>query len=216
MQGGCKEWVEQHKTRPTASNFGKINRRIQKPSEAMLSNIFSPPDLSTVTSIAHGRSKEKLARSIYASRMQGQIKNFCVFDAGIVVNPAYPYIGASPDGKVFNPRISPHYGLLEVKCPFKQRARTIEEALADPNFYLLFQEEKYLLKRDNACDYFEQVQGQMALSGLKWCDFCVFFLSQMRCVLQELNVIKNIWKKLLPKLSNFYFQYCLEYLIPRI
>ena len=124
---------------------------------------------------------------------------------GFVVNPAYPYIGASPDGKVFNPRISPHYGLLEVKCPFKQRARTIEEALADPNFYLLFQEEKYLLKRDNACDYFEQVQGQMALSGLKWCDFCVFFLSQMRCVLQELNVIKNIWKKALAKTQQLLF-----------
>ena len=114
--------------------------------------------------------------------MQGKIKNFCVFDAGIVVNPAYPYIGASPDGKVFNPSISPQYGLLEVKCPFKQRAKTIEEALADPDFYLLFQEEKYLLKRNHSSGYFEQVQGQMALSGLKWCDFCVFFLSQMRCV----------------------------------
>ena len=115
LQGGCKEWVEQHKTRLTASNFGKINQQIKKPSEAMLSNIFFPPDLSKVASIAHGRSKEKLARSIYASRMQGKIKNFCVFDAGIVVNPAYPYIGASPDGKVFNPSISPQYGLLEVK-----------------------------------------------------------------------------------------------------
>ena len=40
MQGGCKEWVEQHKTRLTASNFGKSNRRIQKPSEATLSNVF--------------------------------------------------------------------------------------------------------------------------------------------------------------------------------
>ena len=40
LQRGCKEWVEQHKTRLTASNFGKINRRIQKPSEAMLSNTF--------------------------------------------------------------------------------------------------------------------------------------------------------------------------------
>ena len=63
--------------------------------------------------------------------MQGKINFFCVLDAGIVVNPAYPYIGASPDGKVFNPKISPQYGLLEVKCPFKQRAKTIEEALAD-------------------------------------------------------------------------------------
>ena len=72
---------------------------------------------------------------------------------------------------------------------------TIEEALADPNFCLLFKEEKYLLKRDHACGYFERVQGQMTLSGLKLCDFCVFFLSQLRPVLQELNLIKNIGEK---------------------
>ena len=32
---------------------------------------------------------------------------YCVLDAGIVVNPAYPYLGASPDGKVLNPSINP-------------------------------------------------------------------------------------------------------------
>ena len=29
LQGGCKESAEQHRTRLTASSFGKINRRIQ-------------------------------------------------------------------------------------------------------------------------------------------------------------------------------------------
>ena len=44
---------------------------------------------------------------------------------------------------------------------------TIEEALTDPYFYHLFQDEKYLLKSDHACGYFEQAQGQKALTCLK-------------------------------------------------
>ena len=45
----------------------------------------------------------------------------------------------------------------------------------------------------------------MALSGLKWCDFGVFFLSQMRCVLQELNLMETIGKKALSKTQQLLF-----------
>ena len=36
LQGESAEWVEQHQFRLTASNFGKVYSRIQRPSESML------------------------------------------------------------------------------------------------------------------------------------------------------------------------------------
>ena len=90
-----------------------------------------------MASIAHGRSKEKLARCIYASRMQGKIKKCLCLMLGLLF--ILPFLIFEPAlMAVFNPSISPQYGLLEVKCPFKQCAKTIEEALADPDVYLLF------------------------------------------------------------------------------
>ena len=36
--------------------------------------------------------------------------------------------------------------------------------------------EKFYLKKEHTCGYYAQVQGQLALTGLKWCDFCIYFL----------------------------------------
>lgn len=57
----------------------------------------------------------------------------------------------SPDGLVGDD------GLLEIKCP----------SLAVHVSYLI----------DNALpsDYFQQVQGQMLVTGRKWCDFCSYY-----------------------------------------
>jgi len=103
LQGESQEWLEQHKVRLTASSFGKVYHRVQRPSETMVRSLFVTKDLSKVKAIAHGKAKEKVARSIYARNMQKQAKNFAVFDAGLSVHPALPYLGASPDGKIYDP-----------------------------------------------------------------------------------------------------------------
>ena len=50
--------------------------------------------------------------------MQKMCKQFIVFDAGLVVNPSFPYLGASPDGKVYDPTEKDPFGLLEIKNPY--------------------------------------------------------------------------------------------------
>ena len=47
--------------------------------------------------------------------MQKTCKQFIVFDAGLVVNPSFPCLGASPDGKVYDPTKKDPFGLLEIK-----------------------------------------------------------------------------------------------------
>ena len=68
LQGESAEWLDQHNYRLTASNFGKVYFRVQRPSEAMLKNISEAKDLTNVRAISHGKAKEKLARTIYAKK----------------------------------------------------------------------------------------------------------------------------------------------------
>ena len=94
----------------------------------MLKSIFCPKDLSNVRAISHGKGKEKVAPTIYARKMQQQVPGFAISDAGISVHPKFPYLGATPDGKVFDPSSSSKFGLLEIKCPYSKRGDTLDEA----------------------------------------------------------------------------------------
>ena len=140
---------------------------------------------------------------------------FSVFDAGISVKPIIPYLGASPDGKVFDPAcLSAKYGLLEVKCPFSKKANTLEQAAADPTFYLEKNGSSFHLKKEHTAGYFAQVQGQLAITGLSWCDFCVYLSDSDEMCVDRIYYDNNYWSnKLLPKLSKFFLNYALEYLV---
>lgn len=216
LQGECPEWIEQHKYRLTASNFGKVYFRVKKPTESMFSSIFENKDLSKVKAVTHGKVKEKAARSIYAKKMQKKTKNYAVFDAGLAVLPSIPYLAASPDGKVFDPSSSSKYGLLEIKCPYSKRDETLEQAAEDSTFYLKNQGGKYYLKSEHQSGYFAQVQGQLALTGLPWCDFCVFLSNSNEMCVDRIYFDQHYWsQKLFPKLEEFYMKHALQYLVDR-
>ena len=122
------EWLFQRSKRLTASNFGKVVERKRPPTESFVRDIFVPKDLSKVSSIRHGRQQELIVRSLYSRKMQKTCKQFIVFDACLVVNPSFPYLGASPDGKVYDPTEKDPFGLLEIKNPYTWRNHTMEEA----------------------------------------------------------------------------------------
>lgn len=49
-----------------------------------------------------------------------QYSDFCNVNAspsGFVIHPDAPYLGASPDAKVYDPTEDPPFGIAEVKCP---------------------------------------------------------------------------------------------------
>ena len=59
-----------------------------------------------------------------------------VYHSGLVVNPAFPYFGASPDGKVVDKNATDNFGSLEIKCPFKYRNNLPSEAVGNTDFFL--------------------------------------------------------------------------------
>lgn len=213
-QAQDKRWVQEREIRLTASNFGKVLYRKKEPSESFMKSIFEPKDLSKVSSIRHGKTNEVIVRSLYARKMQKQShKNFTVYDCGLVVNPSHPYLGASPDGKVFDPSSPSPFGLLEIKCPYTWRNNSIEEACQDPNFPCAIINGVPRLKRDHKQGYYAQVQGQLALSGLPWCDFAVYLSGSHSLCVERIHFDADYWNNtLLPKLTSFYFKHAIAFL----
>ncbi len=140
QQSQCVEWREQRKLRLTASNFGKVNKRVKEPTESFFKAVFCCRNLGSIRSVSHGQANEKTARNVYAKECAKQIKNFRVFESGLLVNPDMPHLGATPDGKVYEKGHSNMYSLM----------------------------------KNHPHGYNDQVQGQLAISGLSWCDFVVY------------------------------------------
>ena len=99
--------------------------------------LFEQKDLSKIPSVLHGKKNEAIVRAKYARKMQKKLhKHFTVYDSGLVVQPTIPYLGATPDGKVFDPTCVSKFGLLEIKLPFTNRNVTIEDASRQSSFPL--------------------------------------------------------------------------------
>lgn len=127
-------WFIHRQFRLTASNFGLVVNRKKQPTDTFLRNIFQPRVLANVASIKHGKQNESVARALYAYEMQKKNRKFTMYEAGLVVNPSLPFLGASPHGKVFDPTEIEPFGLLEIKAPFTWRNSSFLEACQDNNF----------------------------------------------------------------------------------
>ena len=65
---------------------------------------------------------------------------------------------------MYDPTRNEVFGLLEIKCPQCESCRDAK--------YLKIVNGQLNLKKTH--EYYFQVMGQMAITGLKWCDFMVF------------------------------------------
>ena len=205
-------WFVHRKFRLTASNFGLIINRKKQPTEAFLRNIFQRRDLGNVASIKHGKRNESTARALYAYDMQKKNRNFTVYETGLVVNPSLPFLGASPDGKVFDPTEVEPFGLLEIKAPFTWRNNSFLEACQDNNFMCHVVDGQPRLKVNHKSGYYAQIQGQLALSGLPWCDFVVFLTGSRNINVQRIYFDALYWEQtLLPRLLSFYFHHAFPF-----
>ena len=138
-----------------------------------------------------------------------------MYEAGLVVNTSLPFLGASPGGKVFDLSEKEPFGLLEIKAPFAWRNDNFLEACHDSKFMCSYDviEGKAKLKVNHKSGYYAQVQGQLALSGLPWCDFVVFLTGSRNIHVERIYFDKLYWEQeLLPKLHTFYFDHALPYI----
>ena len=103
--------------------------------------------------------------------MESHHTNLTVRKGGLVINPQYPWLGASPDGIL---TCDCHeMGVLEVKAPSSlEHSTLVEKSKQDSTFCLKEVGGKLFLKRDH--QYFYQVQTQIHLTQASYCDFAVW------------------------------------------
>ncbi len=130
--------------------------------------------------------------------------NLCVMAAGFFIQREHEWLGASPDNWVIDPdNESGNTGLAEYKCPYAAREMTPQEAVEKKlgPFCLEKSDGSFRLKMKHK--YFHQVQGQMAVTGMPWCDFVVWTPHGLH--VERIFFDKAVWdQRMFPKLQKFF------------
>ena len=171
-QSKSKEWYRFRAGRITASRFKAACRTsTEKPSQSLIKAICYPKS-SNFTSAATtwGCQHEQVAQERYKDEMKTVHDNFSVKSNGLVINPEFPFLGASPDGMVSCDCCGE--GCLEVKCPYCQRHKELDKNDNSSCLETVGDTGKLRLKKSHA--YYYQVQCQIFVCEKDYCDFVVW------------------------------------------
>ncbi|XP_064597345.1 uncharacterized protein LOC135463829 isoform X2 [Liolophura sinensis] len=196
-QADSAMWFEERRNGLTASQFAKICKRKKDINEKFINSLFGEVNTFTSPATSYGRANESVAKQVYLAKNT----NIHIHDCGLVVNPQFSFLAATPDGKIC---INGQTGILEIKCPYSARDLTISEAANTvPNFCLVKLGTSHTLNQNH--DYYFQVQGQLLVTGAPFCLFLVYTKKDMfeEQILPNLNFRTDMYKKLL----RFYSQY---------
>lgn len=110
--------------------------------------------------------------------MQGIHIQFNLKECGLIVHPNYPLFGASPDG------LSEYNccgkGCIEIKCPYSLKdGKDFNEILKLKDPYLLYDDETKRYEINQQHTYFFQIQMQIFLADVQFCDFCIWSPKEM-------------------------------------
>ena len=172
-QSNSKIWFDQRSGRVTASRLYSILHTNQsKPSVSLLKSICYPGSTKFYSkACSYGCQHEDTARSAYAEIMTQNHQSFILKQSGLLIDPANPFIGASPDGIVHCSCCGT--GVLEIKCPYSCKEKPFDERAQERSFFLeAGASGDLVLKKEHA--YYYQVQLQMKLCHGDYCDFVVW------------------------------------------
>jgi len=131
-------------------------------------------------------------------------------DSGLVISPHWPFIGASPDGIVECNCCG--RGVLEIKCPYSHRGEDLLSAVISDKQFCLIQNDDGSLQLDHGHAYYYQVQTQMFICDVDYCDFSVFtFPTEVEEASPHIERIfkdADFWETCLEK-ARCFFRTCL-------
>jgi hypothetical protein len=163
----CKRWQQERQFRLTASKFGIIIKRRRNHTALVKQLLYTKAYSGGVAALVWGQQHEPDALDAYKGTLGS---DFSVREAGIYLGDC-GFLGASPDG-VVNDHSGDSVRIVEVKCPYKAREKTLDDMYSDTSFCLSLDDGVPTLKKNH--EYFYQIQGQMAMTGIHICDFVVW------------------------------------------
>lgn len=172
-QSQSKLWFKYRSGRITASKMKSVcHTDSTNPSQSLIKQICYPQSFVFHSKWTDwGCSHEKLARNRYEHAMKTDHEDFSVSESGLVISSEWPFIGATPDGKVTCSCCGD--GVVEIKCPYCHKYESIEcAANLDKKFCLKKgHDDRLHLNKSHA--YYYQVQTQLFVTDTEYCDFCV-------------------------------------------
>ena len=215
----AKNWGKERFYRFTASLHKDLKEKKTERSFTTLAKQFlekrqnkAVPDFYLRKKLEHGRYFEPEAIKVYCNYFK-MIGHQLTYDkSGLVINPEYYYMGASPDGKIIDLSFDGHkkFGIVEVKCPeqFKDVDPKHAAWVSDKFCLQISDDGELRINKDHA--YYDQIQHQLALTGCHFCDFVVYTFKGT--AIDRVYFDIEHWKRLCDKICTFYFKYYLPIL----
>lgn len=221
-QSASELWVVLHNGRLTSSRFGEILKRraTTDPTRLVIDIMgYSGPLEHLPPAIRWGKENEAKARLCYLEDRQAAGEDMIVQPTGLHLLPDKSFLGASSDGKILCKSIDTCcYGCLEIKCPYSIKGTVTIEltpyeiAEQFPEFFMKKGSDGLLhLPVDHG--YYTQVQGEMAILGVEWCDFVVY--SNGMVIVDRILADADYWENLEEKLEQFYLCHVVPELLSR-
>ena len=149
------EWFEARLGVPTSSNFDKLITMAGKPSTQSKNYMYKLAGEKVSKVIEDSYQNSAMLRGIEledeARQMYQIVSGNAVEEVGFCITEGDMICGASPDGLMGDD------GLIEIKCP------------------AVHTHVGYLMDNKLPSEYFQQVQGQLLVTGRKYCDFVSYF-----------------------------------------
>ena len=173
-QSKSEKWVFERKLRITASVMKQVcHHRPSTSCDSFVKRKLSSSPIS-VPAIEYGRKNEQLAISSYLNYHKANGKIIQVESCGLFVDHRKSWLAASPDAVVTDfSDVDNLRGCLEVKCPHVCESRSIKDACREVKGFCLT-DSKGLVQLCRSHMYYYQVQTQMQVTGLRWCDFFIW------------------------------------------
>lgn len=202
-QSTCKDWFTYRAGRITASKLkDACCTDLCKPSVTLLKAVCYPLERSFKTAATEwGVANEKLAITTYRKLLNDHA-DVVVEECGFFISPDYPFMGASPDSAVSC--VCCGRGVVEVKCPYKYRSSPVIDYITSDDSCLALVNDELLLNKKHR--YFYQVQAQMHVCDVEFCDFviCTFPCGEPSIFMKRIYRDTNFWDDCVKRASQFF------------
>ncbi len=164
------------------------------------------PNFVQTNDMQYGINEEPKARLAYTQATGNQVQ-----ETGFWVNKKFPYLGASPDGLIMG-NDGKVIGLIEIKCLKILKEKSVEDLVKEKNggeipSYVLnnqcFTFDGNNLKLRESHIYYYQVQLQMLVTDLNFCDF-VLHSPKGSPSIQRITRDEKLMNRLCHSLSGFW------------
>ncbi|XP_065892315.1 uncharacterized protein [Dysidea avara] len=169
------------------------------------------PKAINSAAINYGNINEDTAIRSYIDYQEKRGLQLTVHKCGLHINPSVPWLAATPDSIV---EIGQDMGYLEVKCPYVCKTKPIAEA-ALQQFSFCLQSNNGMLQLKKKHQYFFQVQTQLFVTQLPWCNF-VLWAPNDAVYVERIFCDDSFIEDAVSKARAFYFDKFLPSLLPYV